>query len=74
MLILSRKKGESILIDENTELTILEVSGDKVRIGINAPKDVTVLRKELKLTEEENKSSAASVSPEVLAKMLNVNK
>ena len=74
MLILSRKKGESILIDENTELTILEVSGDKVRIGINAPKDVTVLRKELKLTEEENKSSAAGVSPEVLAKMLNVNK
>lgn len=70
MLILSRKKGESVLINENTEITILEVSGDKVRIGINAPKEVTVLRSELKKTEEENRNAAAAVSPGMLAKML----
>ena len=70
MLILSRKKGESIIIDENTEITILEVSGDKVRIGVNAPKEVTVLRSELKKTEDENKNAASAVSPSVLAKML----
>lgn len=70
MLILSRKEGESILINETTEITILEVSGDKIRLGINAPKDVSVLRKELKQTEDENKNAAAAVSPDMLAKLL----
>ncbi|MGN0623403.1 MAG: carbon storage regulator CsrA [Oscillospiraceae bacterium] len=70
MLILSRKKGEAVLINGDTEITILEISGDKVRIGINAPKEVSVLRSELKKTEEQNKSAAASVSPEVLAQLL----
>lgn len=70
MLILSRKKGEAVLINGDTEITILEISGDKVRVGINAPKEVSVLRSELKKTEEQNKSAAASVSPEVLAQLL----
>ena len=74
MLILSRKKGESILLNETTEITVLEVSGDKVRIGINAPKEVTVLRAELKQTEEENKNASVGVSPVMLAKMLKENK
>lgn len=72
MLILSRKKGESLVIGGNIEVTVVEVSGDKVRLGINAPSDVSVLRAELKQTADENKDSAAKgITPEVLAKMLN---
>ena len=72
MLILSRKKGESLAIGENIEITVVEVSGDRVRLGINAPGDVSVLRAELKQTADENKDSAAKgITPEVLAKMLN---
>ncbi|MBO6141499.1 MAG: carbon storage regulator CsrA [Ruminococcus sp.] len=72
MLILSRKKGESLVIGGDIEITVVEVSGDKVRLGINAPSDVSVLRAELKQTADENKDSAAKgITPEVLAKMLN---
>nr|MBO2494549.1 carbon storage regulator [Clostridia bacterium]PZN11661.1 MAG: carbon storage regulator [Caldicoprobacter oshimai] len=47
MLVLSRKAGQSILIGHNIEIKIIEVQGDQVRIGINAPRDVNILRKEL---------------------------
>jgi len=47
MLVLSRKKNESIIINENIVVTIVEVRGDKVRLGIDAPKEVTVHRQEV---------------------------
>lgn len=47
MLVLSRKKNESIVIGENVEVTVLEVRGDKVRLGVKAPRDVTVHRNEV---------------------------
>lgn len=47
MLVLSRKKHESIVIGGTIRVTIVEVSGDKVRIGIDAPPEVKVLRSEL---------------------------
>lgn len=47
MLVLSRKKGEALLIGDHIELTILEVTNDIVKIGINAPREINVLRKEL---------------------------
>ncbi|MFS8501283.1 MAG: carbon storage regulator CsrA [Caldicoprobacter sp.] len=47
MLVLSRKVGQSVLIGHNIEVKIIEVQGEQVRIGINAPRDVTILRKEL---------------------------
>lgn len=58
MLIVTRKQGESIVIGENIEIKILEISDGNVRIGIEAPKSIRVLRKELiKEVEEENKIS-----------------
>jgi len=61
MLVLSRKKGQSIMLGDNIELTIIEIQGDQVRIGINAPKAVQVYRKELFLEiQEENKKAAGS--------------
>jgi len=47
MLVLSRKKNESIIISDNITVTIIEIRGDKVRLGIEAPKDVTVHRREV---------------------------
>lgn len=47
MLVLSRKPGESITIDENIVVTIVEIRGDKVRLGIEAPKNVKVHRQEV---------------------------
>lgn len=47
MLVLSRKKGQSIIIGDNIEITVVEIQGDMVRIGINAPREVTVHRQEV---------------------------
>lgn len=47
MLVLSRKKNESIVICDNIVVTVIEIRGDKVRLGIEAPKDVTVHRREV---------------------------
>lgn len=54
MLYLSRKIGESIIINNNIELTVMEVRGKTVKIGFNFPKEATILRKELheKITEQ----------------------
>ena len=58
MLALTRKKGEAIMINNNIEITILDVRGDQVKIGIEAPKDVPIYRKEVYLQiQEENKAS-----------------
>jgi carbon storage regulator len=63
MLVLSRKSGESIWINDNVEVRIVEVSNDKVKIGINAPKDIKILRSELCMTVESNKESAEKILP-----------
>ena len=47
MLVLSRKKNESIVIDDNIVITVVEVRGDKVRLGIEAPREVPVHRSEI---------------------------
>jgi len=47
MLVLSRKKNESIVIDNNITVTVVEIRGDKVRLGIVAPKEVPVHRQEV---------------------------
>lgn len=61
MLVLSRKKGQTLVIGDNIEITILEVQGDNVRIGIAAPRDVTVFRKEVyEEIQKENRQAAAA--------------
>lgn len=47
MLALTRKKGESIIIADNIEVKILEIKGHKVRLGIEAPKNISIYRKEI---------------------------
>lgn len=56
MLVLSRKKSESIMIGDQIEIKVIAVDGDMVRIGISAPRDVDVHRKEIYIAiQEENK-------------------
>ena len=49
MLALTRKKGESLVINNNIEVTILEIRGDQIKLGISAPRDVSIYRKEVYL-------------------------
>ena len=66
MLVLSRQKDESIMIGDGIRITIVDVRGDKVRIGIEAPKDVKVFRTELyDEIQRQNKSAAAPQAQDV---------
>lgn len=57
MLVLSRKVGESILISDNIKINIVSISGDKVTIAIDAPKEIKIMRDELLETIEANKNA-----------------
>ena len=56
MLVLSRQKDESIMIGDDVEITIVDVRGDKVRLGINAPRNLPVHRKEIYLAIKKEKA------------------
>jgi len=71
MLVLSRKKGESIVIGENIELTVLSVEGDTIKLGIQAPKQVDIYRKEILKSVQENNESAAIDPKKILELMQN---
>lgn len=61
MLALSRKQGESIIVGNDIEITILEVKGEQVKIGISAPKSVPIYRKEIYISiQESNKEAVES--------------
>ena len=58
MLVITRKKGESLLIGDDIEITVAKLDDGSVKLAINAPRNVTILRKELyKEVQEENKSA-----------------
>jgi len=57
MLVMSRQKDESIMIGDDVEITIVDVRGDKVRLGINAPRSITVHRKEIYLAIQKEKEA-----------------
>ncbi len=67
MLALSRKKDESLIIDNNIEVTILDIRGDQVKIGISAPKEIPIYRKEVYLQiQEANKQAMEAGAAEAL--------
>jgi len=71
MLALSRKINESIMIGHDIEITILEIKGEQVKIGINAPKSVPLYRKEIyvQIQEANKEAISADASPEILKDM-----
>ena len=60
MLALTRKKGEALVINNNIEITVLEIRGDQIKIGISAPKDVPIYRKEVYLQLQQENEAAIS--------------
>ncbi len=67
MLALSRKKNEALVINNNVEITILDIKGDQVKVGITAPKEVPVYRKEVYLQiQESNKNAFVSENVDAL--------
>ena len=71
MLALTRKKGESLVINNNIEVTVLEIRGDQIKLGISAHKEVPVYRKELYVQiQEENQSALDADAFETLKKFL----
>lgn len=71
MLALSRKKDEAIVINNNIEITVIEVKGDQVKLGISAPKSVPIYRKEVYLQiQQANKEAAGDGAMEALKNLL----
>ena len=72
MLALARKVNESIVINDNIEITVLEVKGDQIKLGIDAPKSVPVYRKELYIQiQEANQAAVNTTGPKALGDMMN---
>ena len=64
MLALTRKKGESIVVNNDIEISILDIRGEQVKVGICAPKEVPVYRKEVYLQiQKENEAAVSSMEP-----------
>lgn len=62
MLALSRKKNEALIINNNIEITVLEIKGEQVKLGISAPKEVPVYRKEVYVQIQDANKEAVDVS------------
>ena len=60
MLVLTRKSNQSIMIGDDIEVSVLSVMGEKVRIGISAPRDIPVFRKEVYLEIQQDRATAAA--------------
>ena len=69
MLILRRKSGESLILNDNIKITVLESGADGVRLAIDAPKQVQILREELVEATKANQEAVAAVDKEKLEKL-----
>src|SRR5262245_10257405 len=67
MLVLSRQRDETIMIGDDIEITVVDIRGDKVRLGINAPREISVHRKEVYEAIRRENRAAAQVKPEDLS-------
>jgi carbon storage regulator len=70
MLVLSRQRDQTIMIGDDIEITVVDIRGDKVRLGINAPKHVPVHRKEVYEAIRRENQAAAQVQPEDVKKIM----
>ena len=73
MLVLSRQRDETIMIGDDIEVTVVDIRGDKVRLGINAPKEISVHRKEVYDAIRRENREAAQVKPEDLSGLGKIN-
>ncbi|MCY0878404.1 MAG: carbon storage regulator CsrA [Firmicutes bacterium] len=70
MLVLTRKINEALLLEEGTiRVVVLGIQGDQVRLGIDAPRHISVMREEIAEAARQNQKAAQSVSPDALASL-----
>ncbi|HAN43923.1 MAG TPA: carbon storage regulator [Ruminococcaceae bacterium] len=75
MLVVTRRTGQAICIGDNIEITVLDIGGDRVKIGINAPKAINVARKELlELTEINHEATQTAEGIENILEIIKSNK
>ena len=70
MLVIRRRAGESILIGDEVEIEVIELTPTRVKLGIRAPKDIQVVRAEAKLTRDQNLAAARSISASQISALL----
>ena len=70
MLVLSRQRDETIMIGDDIEITIVDIRGDKVRLGINAPTRIAVHRKEVYDAIQQENREAAQMKPEEISNVV----
>jgi carbon storage regulator len=63
MLVIRRRAGEAVLIGDTVEITIVDVTASRVKLGIEAPVDIPILRKEIQLAARQNVAAAEGASP-----------
>ena len=66
---MKRRAGESFTIGDDIEIEVLEVAGSRVKLGVVAPDSVAIVRKEARVTREENITAAQPVAPDALARL-----
>ena len=74
MLVVTRKTDESLIIADNIEIMVLEVTKDRVKLGVSAPRDIKIIRNELIDTQNVNKDSSKALGKDALEALLNYNK
>ncbi len=70
MLVVSRRSGQSIYIGEEIEISVIEAGPNRVKLGVRAPKEIPVLRGEIRLTQEENLKAARGASGERIRRVV----
>ena len=70
MLVISRRPGEAVLIGPGVEVTVIDLTNSRVRLGIQAPVEISILRKEIQLAAAQNVAAAAAVSPATVGLLL----
>lgn len=69
MLIIRRRIGESLFIGDDVEVEVLGIFGNQIKIGISAPREILILRSEVRLTAEANRLAAEHANPAFLAQL-----
>jgi carbon storage regulator len=70
MLVLRRRAGESLFIGDDIEIEILAITAQGAKIGIRAPRETVILRKELRITQQQNEAAAQSLAKKDFARAL----
>ena len=74
MLVLARRTNQSIMIGDDVEIVVVDIKGDQVKLGVKAPKEISVFRQEIyqEIQEENKKAASNSIKPSELGKLKDI--